>query len=1069
VTISFEVEPFGPKAAEALGRLITEFQGEDPLARVTVVVPGGPVGLATRRLLASGRLPTNRSNGAGIANVAFVTLSRLAEQIGGPMMAAAGRRPATDAVVHAAARRVLVRQVGPLFARVAEHPATLSALVATYRDLRNVPTEALSTLAVLSSRAAEVVQMVMAIRESLTGWYDDADLAHAAVGAINDDPTSALCEIGPVVLYLPLTLDAGHLSMVRALAGHEPVAVLLGSSGDALGDQPSEELARQLGWQGTWPISPGAAFAGRVVSAPSADAEVLVAVRDLMSRASSGTPLERMALVHGGQAPYPRLIRETLTQSDIPLNGRGVRTLASTAAGRILLGLFTCMDHDWRRDDVMAWLASTPLHSHGHLVPASAWDEVSVLAGVTSGLAGWRTHLTGLAEAESERLRLLDEDGEQKPGTRRYIEGTIRHAEALHAFIEEWAERLSQTFNSWTEWSTWSRRLLVDLVGGTNKASEWPAEEAAAFTAVDELLAGLAVLDGVDPSSSLVAFRSVVASELDVLAPQTSRFGRGVMVGQVDELAGLDFDVIYIVGMTDGAFPGRVSDDALLPDRERSVNGAIPLRGSKVADRRRNYLAALSSAPECVISFARGDQRGGREQRPSRWLLDALAESIGDGKRLYSSDLDKLPPNSSFDAVPSFVGAVGGGAEAISITDRDTRSLLQWNRGGRRLSDHFLARDDEVLALGLQAHHARRSPSLTRFDGLIDGVAVPSPASGAVQSPTGLESYAACPRRYLFERLMRIDRRERPEEIMTISPAERGILMHTILERFIGEQTAKPLAERIAPSIPWNDSDLAHLVDLAEEEFVSYEQRGLTGRPLFWSRERTRVLNDLRRFLIDDSHHRAATRSVPHAVEFRFGTEDRRPVAIALEGGREVRFRGSADRIDRMQVIESEGLDHTDTPSSYLVIDYKTGGLYGMDELDVDPVARGTKLQLPVYAAAAEQQFDAPVTSSSYWFISEKGKYERIDYRPGPEGSERLSQVLSVLVDGIEAGQFPARPNRADGDRGGNCNYCPYDEICPTDRQHAWERKRQTVVLSAYRQLAEGDDDDELGGVANGH
>ncbi len=1067
MTVSFEVEPYGPIAVRNLDRLITEFQGDDPLARVTVVVPNGPVGLATRRLLASGRLPADGTTRPGIANVAFVTFSRLAEQIGGPLMAAAGRGPATDAVVHAAARGVLVGQAGPLFTRVAEHPATLSALVATYRDLRNVPTDALSALMSSSDRAAEVVHMVTAIRERLAGWFDDADLAQAAVGAINDDPTAVLSEIGPVVVYLPLTLDAGHLNMVRALAGHGPVAVLLGTTGDALGDEPAQELAHQLGWEGTWPTRPGVAQAHRVVSAPSADAEVLVAVRDLMSRASSGTPLERMALVHGGQAPYPRLIRETLTQSEIPLNGRGVRSLASTAAGRVLLGLFTCMDHDWRRDDVIAWLASTPIHSNGLPVPATAWDEVSVLAGVTSGLVGWRTHLSGLVQVESERLGLLDEDGEQNQGTRRFIEGTIRQAEALSEFIEEWADRLSQTPSSWKEWSAWSSRLLADLVGGKNKASDWPTEEAAAFTAVDELLAGLAVLDGVDSSPNLAAFRSVVAAELDVLAPQTSRFGHGVMVGQVDELVGLDFDVVYIVGMTDGAFPGRVSDDALLPDRERSLNGAIPLRGSKVADRRRNYLAAVSSAPKCVLSFARGDQRGGREQRPSRWLLDALAENIGDGKRLYSSDLDHLPAHRAFHAVPSFVGVVGSGAEPISIADRDTRSLLQWNKEGRRLSDHFLARDDQVLRLGLEAHHARRSASLTRFDGLIDGVAVPSPASGAVQSATGLESYAACPRRYLFERLMRIDRRERPEEIMTISPAARGILMHTILERFIGEETAKPLQDRIAPSTPWSDSDLAHLIDLAEEEFVSYEQRGLTGRPLFWSRERTRILADLRRFLIDDSAHRAATGSVPHAVEFRFGDKERAPVAIALDGGREVRFRGSADRVDRIPHGASEGLDGEDAPTSYLVIDYKSGGLYGMNELTTDPVVRGTKLQLPVYAAAAAQQFDAPVTSSSYWFISEKGKYQRIDYRPGRHGSERLSQVLGVLVDGIEGGQFPARPDRADGDRGGNCNYCPYDDICPTDRQHAWERKRQTAVLSAYRQLAEGDDD-ETDGVADG-
>ena len=63
-------------------------------------------------------------------------------------------------------------------------------------------------------------------------------------------------------------------------------------------------------------------------------------------------------------------------------------------------------------------------------------------------------------------------------------------------------------------------------------------------------------------------------------------------------------------------------------------------------------------------------------------------------------------------------------------------------------------------------------------------------------------------------------------------------------------------------------------------------------------------------------------------------------------------------------------------------------------------------------------------------------------------------------MDGIEAGNFPARPAQGAGRDKGNCGICPFDAVCPTDRQAAWERKRHDPVLAAYAGLAEADGTD---------
>ena len=70
--------PYGREASRALRDEIAVAQRDDALAPVTVVVPRNSIGLATRRLLASGDLGTSEARGRpGVINVRFTTLTRL--------------------------------------------------------------------------------------------------------------------------------------------------------------------------------------------------------------------------------------------------------------------------------------------------------------------------------------------------------------------------------------------------------------------------------------------------------------------------------------------------------------------------------------------------------------------------------------------------------------------------------------------------------------------------------------------------------------------------------------------------------------------------------------------------------------------------------------------------------------------------------------------------------------------------------------------------------------------------------------------------------------------------------
>ena len=387
--------------------------------------------------------------------------------------------------------------------------------------------------------------------------------------------------------------------------------------------------------------------------------------------------------------------------------------------------------------------------------------------------------------------------------------------------------------------------------------------------------------------------------------------------------------------------------------------------------------------------------------------------------------MKQLASFEGYEVIPSFTEAVRTSGEPMSLADRDLRDLLAWGDGGNRIADHYLAGLEPVLGSGLQVRRARKLDRFTRFDGRIHGD-VPSPADAGALSPTSLETYAECPRRYLMERVLRIEVRDRPEAIVTIEPSTKGTLVHSILEQFIADQLRLPRGERIAPTTPWSPTDHSRLDAIAEQVFAAYEDQGLTGRPLLWGLARATIVRELHRFLVEDDRYRAHGGLVPERVELQFGPGHGVPVAIELPGGRTITFKGFADRVD----VASDG--------SASVIDYKTGGAWGFEESDRDPLARGAKLQLPVYGLAARSRLGNVPVHVAYWFVSEKGNFRQIRYALDSAAMERFSEVVTVLVDGVEQGLFPARP----GDKNKNCKFCDFESMCPGDREVSWNKVR---------------------------
>src|SRR4051794_2580336 len=332
----------GPPAVDALAAAIAEAKGDDPLGAITVAVPSTYAGLSLRRTLGS--------RPGGIANVGFVSLARVAELLGAPLLAAAGRRPLTSAMVTEAVRSVLAADPG-LFASVAAHPAPEQRLTRAVTELRSCSPAGLARMAGGSRRAAELVRIATAVRAKVeASWYDEHDLAAAAVDAVKAG-TAGLDDVGHVITFCLRHVAPSMAALLRAL---DDRATIIEAADD-------DEAA---------PVD-------LVVSAPDPDEEVRTAIRLMMERleADPPVPLHRMALLYPLDQPYALIAHQQLAAAGIPCNGPAGKRLRDTIAGTALLRLLALPDGNFRRDDVMAWLASAPVleRPRGAYAPAGAW------------------------------------------------------------------------------------------------------------------------------------------------------------------------------------------------------------------------------------------------------------------------------------------------------------------------------------------------------------------------------------------------------------------------------------------------------------------------------------------------------------------------------------------------------------------------------------------------------------------------------------------------------------------------------------------------------------------------
>ena len=270
-------------------------------------------------------------------------------------------------------------------------------------------------------------------------------------------------------------------------------------------------------------------------------------------------------------------------------------------------------------------------------------------------------------------------------------------------------------------------------------------------------------------------------------------------------------------------------------------------------------------------------------------------------------------------------------------------------------------------------------------------------------SSSRLETYAKCPLYFWAAYAMELEPRKLPQA--GFDALILGSIYHLVLERLYA-------------GVPDGDPDQlrAELPVVACQVYdAAPNDHGFRPTPL-WERQQEEMTDVLRRTL--DALIEVAGEYTPLIQELPFGLQGCPP--LVLQGGPPLHLRGYIDRVDR-------------APDGRLrIIDYKSSSM----PISARDLAGGQRLQLPLYALAAQEALGAETAGGFYWHItSAKPSSLRLEkFDGGVIGAiETAVDYAQAIGAAVRGGQFtPAPPDD------GCPAFCPAVEFCAHYKRRLW-------------------------------
>jgi len=493
----------------------------------------------------------------------------------------------------------------------------------------------------------------------------------------------------------------------------------------------------------------------------------------------------------------------------------------------------------------------------------------------------------------------------------------------------------------------------------------------------------------------------------------------------------LRYDHVFCLGMTEGQFPLRLGEGALIgeADRQAWAEGGVVLDSRTDLAAREMflfYLTASRADKTLTLAYQEADTAGSAAA-PSSFLLSLVAPLGG----LEAVRVERIGPGQPVPASDQL--ATGRDALNAALAGLFHRDLCESPAPLAWAADRAAEKVARAAA-GLWARHRRWKPdTCDQFDGrlsdrrLLDVLADRYP-DRVVFSATRLNTYGQCPWQYFATYVLKLAPLGEPQR--RLEPTARGLFVHNVLQRLMTDLRGSLGGPVRLAEI--GEGDLSSALDRAmAAESADVESACPPPYPVLWKIQRAQLRRDIEQYLGACREPDELQAESLH-FELGFGIEGRgdepastlEPVSlpVGLPEIGAVRMRGRIDRVDRVRYEGREGL---------LVVDYKTGWL----PKQADIIA-GRSLQLPIYAAAAEVLLGSDALGGVFHRVWAQGAWRQYfaamtlsrgtykDLEDYDQKREAVFETIGRFVQGMRAGRFDVLPTD-------KCpSYCPFRQIC---------------------------------------
>lgn len=762
----------------------------------------------------------------------------------------------------------------------------------------------------------------------------------------------------------------------------------------------------------------------KILLCPGEPREMREVVRVLTEEAERRkTHLSQCGLLIRQLETYRRMIAPAFEGQKVAVAKKPSVYLMETPEAKAFLLLLECFQSEFPRETLMDFLASPNLSPEGFGVGEEdwnphLWDQASKEAGVVEGEAAWMDRMKEFEKPRSGK-EAFEEEG---PASREITSLVAFRLKVLQTLFDA-----KKSFEKAKDW-VGKTSVLFDLAEKVFTRSGAKDELKTLRRGVEILSQGSFKVE----AGELEDFLTGLMEEVRI--PWKAPEAGGVEVSELMQARGVPFDVLVLPGLVEQGFPRVPRPDPLLLDEERRIlnerfsgQAKIPEKAEGRLEEKLLFLLAVRSARQCVILTASHLHPGtGAPRIPSSYLHETLRAVTGERQAKWEDspyiqkvavsdwvrDADETRVDDLEEVLSRFQEARDGNplpAQAYAAQKPffdEARKLLKERQGSRKFTIYDGVFEDKKAVEALRQGHSLKDKTL---------------------SASRLEMYAACPLRYFYRYVLGLKVHPDPERVFQLDPAEKGNLMHSILEDTLSRGKDEGWLK---------DRNAAKAAEVLEEEtekaFKKFEKEGITGSQALWQWSQFSLRKDLQRALRKVLADQEWT---PVDFEKAFGREGQPAVTFQTPTGT-FRLEGFMDRVD----LSPDG-------KQLRVLDYKSGSKDGFKK---DSVKEGTKIQMPLYLWACQTLYPGVKPEEAvYEFLTAKADYGSIGFDASDWKSveEPLKVLLTTASDAVEQGLFPAAAKA--------CDRCDYRTLCGPGMEKRGEKKQDDPKAVKYFELEE--------------